>query len=62
MGTWMTLNNHVLPPAGVFIGVCVTVEVGVEVNLHANQVVAVTGLAGGADLPSKLLEIVRAEH
>ena len=62
LGAWMALNNHVLPQAGVFIGVRVIIEEGIEVDLHAHQVLAVTGWAGGADLPSKLLEIDEAEH
>ena len=55
-------NNHVLPQARVFIGVRGITEVGTEVRLHAKQVAAVTGRAGGADFPSKSLKIVEAEH
>lgn len=44
-------NDHVLPQAGVFIGVRGITELGAEVCLHAKQVVAVTGRAGGADIP-----------
>ena len=62
LGAFMAVNNHVLPQAGVFIGVRGITEEGTEVDLHAKQVVAVTGSPGGRDLPSKLLEIVEAEH
>jgi hypothetical protein len=41
----MALNIHVLPQAGVFIGVHVVTEAPVEVHRHASQVVAATGRA-----------------
>lgn len=62
LGSFVALNNHVVPQGGVFIGVRGITEEGTEVNLHAKQVVAVTGRAGGTDLLSKLLEIVEGEH
>ena len=62
LDAWMALNIHVLPQAGVFIGVYVVTEAPVEVHRHASRVVAATGRAGGADLALKLLPIVEAEH
>ena len=58
LGAWMAVNIHVLPQAGVLTVVLAGAEAPVEVHRHANQVVAATGRAGGADLPLKLLEIV----
>lgn len=62
VGARLALSIQVLPQAGDCIGGFGSTEAAVEVDRHANQVVAATGPSGGADLPSKLLEIVGCEH
>jgi hypothetical protein len=61
-GAVVAVNGHPLPQADGRIGERTIGQEGVEVDLHAEQVCPVAGPAGGADLPSKPLEIIDAEH